>query len=81
MFLAQHGVRPIAQVPCESDAPVTMREFLSRIDSGECSYTWKLPPSLHAECVTALLEWARARFDIDRPIASGTTWKVFLLSE
>ena len=30
-FLAQHAVRPIAQVPCQSDAPVTMREFLSRI--------------------------------------------------
>jgi hypothetical protein len=59
VFLAQHGVRPVAQAPCDSDAPVTMREFLSRIQSGECSYTWKLPPSLHAGCVIALLEWRR----------------------
>jgi SAM-dependent methyltransferase len=80
-FLAQNGARPIAQIPCESDAPVTMREFLRRIESGECSYTWKLPPSLQTSCVAALLEWAQARFDLDRPIASGTIWKVFLLSE
>jgi ubiquinone/menaquinone biosynthesis C-methylase UbiE len=80
-FFAQHGVRSIVQVPCQSDAPVTMREFLSRIQSGECSYTWKLPSSLHAGCFAALLEWAEARFDLDRPIASGTAWKIFLRSE
>jgi SAM-dependent methyltransferase len=73
--------RAIAQIPCEPDAPVTMREFLGRIESGECSYTWKLPASLHARCVAALLEWAQARFDLDHPIASGTAWKIFLLSE
>jgi SAM-dependent methyltransferase len=80
-FLTQRGARAIAQIPCEPDAPVTMREFLGRIESGECSYTWKLPASLHARCVAALLEWAQARFDLDRPIASGTAWKIFLLSE
>ena len=81
VFLAQHGVRPVAQVPYESAGPVTMREFLSRIESGECSYTRKVPPALHAGCVTALLEWTQARFDIYRPIASGTAWKIFRLSE
>jgi ubiquinone/menaquinone biosynthesis C-methylase UbiE len=80
-FLAQHGVRSIAQVRSQSDAPVTMREFLSRIQSGECSYTWKLPSSLHAGCVAALFEWAEHRFDLDCPIASSTAWKIFLLSE
>jgi hypothetical protein len=80
-FLAQHGARPITQIPCESDAPVTMREFLRRIESGECSYTWKLPPSLQTSCVAALLEWAQVRFNLDRPIASDTAWKIFLLSE
>jgi len=80
-FLAQRGARSIAEVPCEPDEQVTMREFLKRIESGECSYTWKIPPSLQAGCVTALLEWAQARFDLERPIASGTAWKIFLLSE
>jgi hypothetical protein len=80
-FLSQCGARPIAEIPCEPDGDVTMREFLSRIESGECSYTWKIPPSLQAGCVTALLEWAQARFDLERPIASGTAWKIFLLSE
>ncbi|HEX5081016.1 MAG TPA: class I SAM-dependent methyltransferase [Blastocatellia bacterium] len=80
-FLAQRGARPIAEIPCEPDGHVTMREFLSRIESGECSYTWKIPPSIHASCVTALLEWAQAWFDLERPIASGTVWKIFLLSK
>lgn len=80
-LLAQRGARPIAQIPCEPDAPLSMREFLGRIESGECSYTWKLPPSLHHGCVSALLEWAQARFDLDRPIAGGADWKIFLSSE
>lgn len=79
-FLAQRGARSIVEIPCEPDQQVTMREFLSRIESGECSYTWKIPPSFQAICVTALLEWAQARFDLERPIASGTSWKIFLLS-
>jgi ubiquinone/menaquinone biosynthesis C-methylase UbiE len=80
-FLARRGARSIAEIPCEPDEQVTMREFLKRIESGECSYTWKIPPSLQAGCVTALLEWAQARFDLERPIAGGTAWKIFLLSE
>lgn len=80
-FFAQHGVDCMAAVPCPPEAPVTMREFLSRIQSGECSYTWKLPPPVHAGCVAALWEWADARFDLDRPIASDTAWKVFRLPE
>jgi SAM-dependent methyltransferase len=80
-FLAQQGARPIARIACEPETPVTMREFLGRIGSGECSYTWKLPPSIHASGVAALWEWAQSRFDFDKPIASGTWWKIFRLSE
>jgi hypothetical protein len=68
-FLSQHGAHVIAQIPCEQDAPTPMREFLRSIESGECSYTWKLPPSIHTRCVAAILEWAQSRFDLDRPIA------------
>lgn len=79
-FLKQHGAHLVAEIPSEPDGQVTLREFLKRIETGECSYTWKLPPSLHDGCVATLREWAQVQFDLDRPIASGTAWKIFRLS-
>jgi SAM-dependent methyltransferase len=68
-FLAELGLTPLVHVPLGSGPPLSLAEFLRRIDVGDCSYVWNVPDAVQRQCLPALRAWAAARFDLDCPVA------------
>lgn len=60
-----------------ADVTMTLREFLDRIASGECSYTWKLPADVQRRCVIQLVGWATDTFDLTQVVADPIVWRVY----
>jgi len=66
--LVARGMTPCAGIRAESDMRTTLGQFLDRIDSGECSYIWNVPPDVQRTCLPQLREWAAERFDLAREV-------------
>jgi hypothetical protein len=59
---------PCGGVRAESDMRTTLGQFLDRIDSGQCSYIWNVPPDVQRSSLPRLREWAAERFDLAREV-------------
>jgi SAM-dependent methyltransferase len=77
-FLSERGCALVDTIEDPLDGGMLVGDFLSRIEAGEFSYTWKAPAPVKDRCVVALRSWASERFDMNAPaFATSTSWKVF----
>lgn len=75
--LAERGFALKDLVEFEADVRMTLGDFLTRIGSGECSYTWKLPPDVQRACLPKLVDWVTTHYDLTHIVASPIVWKVY----
>ena len=78
-FLSGQGMVPSAKIGAGPGACMTLAEFLSRIDNGECSYIWNVPAEVQRRCLPELRAWAERTFDVGRPtpMPRETSWKIY----
>jgi ubiquinone/menaquinone biosynthesis C-methylase UbiE len=77
--LATLGFKMTAERRFAGDFNMQLGEFLSRIVTGKCSYTWNVPPAVQAETLPKLIAWAESRFDLERsvPLPREVVWKIY----
>jgi ubiquinone/menaquinone biosynthesis C-methylase UbiE len=61
------------------DFSMPLSEFLSRIVTGKCSYTWNVPPAVQAATLPKLIAWAEARYDLGKTVLlpREVIWKIY----
>ncbi len=79
-YLLEHGFELRDLREFDPDIVMTLRQFLDRIASGECSYTWKVPTDVQRRCVSALVAWATDRFDLTHVVADPVVWRIYRTS-
>jgi ubiquinone/menaquinone biosynthesis C-methylase UbiE len=74
--LLEHGFETHAVRQFDADVTMTLRQFLDRIVSGECSYTWKVPTNVRQRSLCELVAWAVRTFDLSHVIANPVVWRI-----
>ncbi len=77
--LAKIGFKRTAERRFPGDFSMTLGEFLSRIVTGKCSYTWNVPPAVQAETLPKLIAWAESRYDLRARVLlpREVAWKIY----
>jgi SAM-dependent methyltransferase len=58
---------------------MTLRDFLSKIESGELSFVWNVPRSVQDSCLPLLRLWCEQTFELDRlrPMPEVDRWVIY----
>ena len=68
-----------AGLPVGPGPPMTLRNFLGRVESGEVSYVWNVPKQVQEDCLPKLRNWCELTFDLDQSVSIPRTldWTIY----
>jgi hypothetical protein len=77
--LTELGFRETRELCFEGDLRMTLQDFLDRIVTGQCSYTWNVPQPVKERTLPELTEWAEQRFDLAKEILlpREIIWRIY----
>jgi ubiquinone/menaquinone biosynthesis C-methylase UbiE len=77
--LNELGFRETKVLTFEGDLRMTLADFLDRIVTGQCSYTWNVPPAVKERTLPALTAWAEQRFDLSKEVLlpREIIWRIY----
>jgi ubiquinone/menaquinone biosynthesis C-methylase UbiE len=77
--LNELGFRETKVLTFEGDLRMTLQDFLDRIVTGQCSYTWNVPQPVKERTLPELTEWAEQRFDLAKEILlpREIIWRIY----
>jgi SAM-dependent methyltransferase len=77
--LSALGLRETKELRFEGDFEMSLAEFLERIVTGQCSYTWNVPKPIQDATLPALKKWSAERFDLSKKVLlpKEIIWRIY----
>jgi SAM-dependent methyltransferase len=78
-FLLQLGLGRAAELSIGPGPSMTLRDFVSKVASGEFSYIWSVPEQIRDSCLPVLKQWCEDTFDLELsvPIPREVCWTIY----
>jgi SAM-dependent methyltransferase len=78
-FILELGLRRTAELSIGPGPSMTLRDFLSKVASGEVSYIWSVSEQIRDACLAVLKQWCEDTFDLELavPIPRDVCWTIY----